>query len=79
MTRWFSTSRSKQLKSKANFMLCVFDTIWKNKTNKKAKQNLSGEGEMNYKVAWGNLSDRYVRDPNFDDIYISINSLNYVL
>lgn len=54
-------------------MLCVFDTIWKNKTNKKAKQNPSGEGEMNYKVAWGNLSDRYVHDPNFDDftdIYI---------
>lgn len=47
------------------------------KQTKKAKQNLSGEGEMNYKVAWGNLSDRYVHDPNVDDftgvcIYIYI-------
>lgn len=52
------------------------------KIKQKSKANPSGEGEMNYKVAWGNLNDRYVHDPNFDeftDIYIYIHSLNYVL
>lgn len=57
MTRWFHTSRSKQLKGKANFMLYIFY----HNIKKKAKQSWMGR-ELE--------SDIYIHYLNFDDFTV---------